>query len=85
MRRAMLLFVVLVVVTLAVTLPGVAQEEEDPWAVPEEDPWAAEAGCDWYYGYTFRRAGEWEYWCWDPLGGWWYGESEDGKSRIMIL
>ena len=46
MRRAILLFVVLVAVTLAVTLPGVAQEEEDPWAVPEEGPWAAEAGCD---------------------------------------
>ena len=72
----LLLFVVPVAVTLTVTLPGMAQEE---------DPWAAEAGCDWYFDYTFRRAGEWEYWCWDPQRGWWYGESEDGKSTIMIL
>lgn len=82
----LLLFVALVAVTLAFALPSVAQEEYTE-AAPEEYTEAApaEAGCDWYYGYTLRRSGSWEYWCWDPYSGWWYAESEDGKSKMLLL
>ncbi len=96
----LLLFVALVAVTLAFALPSVAQEEyteaapeeyteaapeEYTEAAPEETQVPAEAGCDWYYGYSLRRSGSWEYWCWDPYRGWWYAESEDGKSKMMFL
>ena len=45
----------------------------------------SEAFCDWYWGYSFRSSGGWEYWCWDPYAGWWHGESEDGQSRSTLL
>jgi hypothetical protein len=40
-------------------------------------------GCGWYWGYTFSKKGGWEWWCWSPQLGWWYGESADGKSKII--
>jgi hypothetical protein len=40
-----------------------------------------EAGCGWYWGYRFYESGGWEWWCWSPELGWWYGESEDGKKK----
>ncbi len=50
------------------------------------DQGTTEAGCGyWYWGYQFRRAGAWENWCWDPQWGWWYAESEDGKSKFVRL
>jgi hypothetical protein len=39
--------------------------------------------CGWYWDYTFYSAGGWEWWCWSPQWGWWYGESEDGKKKII--
>ncbi len=45
----------------------------------------SEAFCDWYWDYRFNAWGGWEYWCWDPQAGWWYGESEDGTSRSIRL
>lgn len=64
---------VVVLAMLALALPAFAQEEQ------------GQAFCDWYWDYTFVKAGGWEYWCWDARKGWWYAESEDGKShRISI-
>lgn len=40
-------------------------------------------GCGWYWDYTFKKTGAWEWWCWSPTLGWWYGESADGKSKII--
>ena len=65
---------VVVVTMLALALPAVAQQEG-----------TQAASCDWYWWYQFNRAGGWEYWCWDPQWGWWYGESEDGKQRSITL
>jgi hypothetical protein len=41
----------------------------------------SQAGCDWYWDYTFNPNGGWEYWCWDPLQGQWYGT--DGTNKIV--
>lgn len=57
---------------LVLALPAFAQEE-------------GQAFCDWYWDYKFNPAGGWEYWCWDPRWGWWYAESEDGKSRSITF
>jgi hypothetical protein len=43
----------------------------------------SQAGCGWYWDYTFSKRGGWEWWCWSPQLGWWYGESADGKSKII--
>ena len=43
----------------------------------------AQDSCDWYWDYTFYSAGSWEWWCWSPELGWWYGESADGKKKIF--
>jgi hypothetical protein len=64
---------VVAVTMLALALPAFAQEEQ------------GQAFCDWYWDYKFKLAGGWEYWCWDPRWGWWYAESEDGKSRSITL
>jgi hypothetical protein len=41
-------------------------------------------GCGWYWDYTFsKKNGGWEWWCWSPQLGWWYGESADGKHKII--
>lgn len=63
---------VLAVAMLVLALPAFAQEE-------------GQAFCDWYWDYTFVASGGWEYWCWDPQKGWWYGEREDGKSWHVTL
>jgi len=64
---------VVVLAMLALALPAFAQEEQ------------GQAFCDWYWDYTFVKAGGWEYWCWDPQKGWWYGEREDGKAQRIVL
>jgi hypothetical protein len=43
----------------------------------------AQESCGWYWDYTFSKSGGWEWWCWRPDWGWWYGESEDGKGKIF--
>ena len=43
----------------------------------------AQDSCGWYWDYRFYSAGSWEWWCWSPDVGWWYGESEDGKKKIL--
>ncbi len=42
----------------------------------------AAAGCDWYWGYRWYSAGAWEWWCWDPVMGWWYGTDESGTKQF---
>ena len=71
--RALLAIGVVVVAMLAVAIPAFAQEEQ------------GQAGCAWYWDYAFVKAGGWEYWCWDPQKGWWYGEREDGKAHRITL
>jgi hypothetical protein len=73
-------------VMLALALPAFAQEvvapvESTPAAPVASAP--AAAGCDWYWWSKFNPAGSWEYWCWDPQLGWWYAESEDGKTKSI--
>ena len=85
MRRAVSLFMVLAALTLAVSVPALTQEGETQGAAQtqySQEP--AEAGCYWYWGYKWSKAGEWENWCWDPQkGGWWYATSEDGKKQSI--
>jgi hypothetical protein len=71
----MLAAAILVLAMLALALPAAAQEEQG----------AQQAYCDWYWDYTFVASGGWEYWCWDPQKGWWYGEREDGKAQHIVL
>jgi hypothetical protein len=71
MRRTLLLFVVLGALTLSASLPAYSQDEYD-----------AAAGCDWYWGYRWYTAGAWEWWCWDPVMGWWYGTDESGTKQF---
>ena len=75
-----LLSAVVAVAMLALTLPAFAQEAPPAQNAPAAP---AAAGCDWYWWYKFKPAGNWERWCWDPSLGWWYAESADGKSKSM--
>ena len=71
MRRTILLVFVATMLLFASTATALGQE-------------SSQTGCDWYWATTFNPNGGWEYWCWDPqLGGWWYGESADGKHKIF--
>jgi hypothetical protein len=84
MRRTLLLFVVLGALTLSASLPAYSQDEYDPGAgeaqYAQEE--GAAAGCDWYWGYRWYTAGAWEWWCWDPVMGWWYGTDESGTKQF---
>jgi hypothetical protein len=42
---------------------------------------SSQASCDWYWDYYFNPNGSWEYWCWDPVQGQWYGTA--GNSKIV--
>jgi hypothetical protein len=64
--------VVAVTTVLVFALPALAQE-------------ATQDTCGWYWDYTFVTAGGWEYWCWNPQKGWWYGEREDGMAHRITL
>jgi hypothetical protein len=64
--------VVAVTTVLVFALPALAQE-------------ASQDTCGWYWDYTFVTAGGWEYWCWNPQKGWWYGEREDGMAHRITL
>ncbi len=59
---------------LAVALPAFAQQEQQ-----------GQAFCEWYWDYTFVSSGGWEYWCWDPQKGWWFGQREDGKAQRITM
>ncbi len=84
MRRTLLLFVVLGALTLSASLPASSQDQYDPGAgeaqYAQEE--VAAAGCDWYWGYRWYTAGAWEWWCWDPVMGWWYGTDESGTKQF---
>jgi len=84
MRRTLLLFVVLGALTLSASLPAASQDQYDLGA--GEAQYAQEegavAGCDWYWGYRWYTAGAWEWWCWDPVMGWWYGTDESGTKQF---
>jgi hypothetical protein len=43
----------------------------------------AQDSCGWYWDYTFNKSGGWEWWCWSPQWGWWYGENENGNKKII--
>ena len=88
MRRTLLLFVVLGALTLFASLPASSQDQYDPGAgeaqyVPEEE--VAAEGCGWQWGYRWNSAGAWEWWCWDPEMGWWYGSNEDGSKQYIRM
>ena len=112
MRRAILLFVVLVALTLTAGLPALTQEGElqgadqydqgagevqyDQGAGETQYDQGAgetqyaqeevtETGCGWYWGYRWNKAGAWEWWCWDPQMGWWYGSNEDGSKQFVRM
>ena len=72
--RTLLAAAILVLAMLAVALPASAQEEG-----------GQQAFCDWYWDYTFVASGGWEYWCWDPQKGWWFGQREDGKAQRITM
>jgi hypothetical protein len=84
MRRTLLLFVVLGALTLSASLPASPQDQYDAGAgeaqYAQEE--VAAAGCDWYWGYRWYSAGAWEWWCWDPVMGWWYGTDESGTKQF---
>ncbi len=40
-------------------------------------------GCGWYWAYRFNTNGGWEWWCWSPELGWWYGENEAGNKKVI--
>jgi hypothetical protein len=64
--------------------PGAGETQyQEPGATPAATP--AEAGCDWYWGYRWNKAGAWEWWCWDPEMGWWKGTDETGTKQYVRM
>jgi hypothetical protein len=61
--------VIVLAAMLAFAPQAVAQEQQDD--------------CGWYWWTKFNPSGGWEYWCWSDEWGWWYAESEDGKSKSI--
>jgi hypothetical protein len=59
--------------------PGVGEAQY----VPEEE--VAAEGCGWQWGFRWNSAGAWEWWCWDPEMGWWYGSNEDGSKQYIRM
>jgi hypothetical protein len=50
---------------------------------PQEETATTETGCSWQWGYRWNSAGGWEWWCYDPKLGWYYGENEDGSGKVL--
>ena len=52
---------------------------------PQEEEQAAttETGCSWQWGYRWNSAGGWEWWCYDPQMGWYYGENQEGNGKVL--
>ncbi len=71
--------------------PAVGELPYDPGAgeaqYPQEEEQAAttETGCSWQWGYRWNSVGAWEWWCWDPEMGWWYGSNEDGSKQFVRM
>jgi len=67
--------------------PGVGEAQYDPGF--GEDQYAqeevAESGCGWQWGYRWNSAGGWEWWCYDPQLGWYYGENESGSGEVLRI
>ncbi len=98
MRRALLLLILLVALTLSASLTAFPQEgfpqvegasqdalgaEEAQY--PQEEAATTEDGCSWRWGHRFNKAGGWEWWCYDPQTGRWYATNEDGSERYVEL
>src|SRR5215217_1773702 len=49
---------------------------------PQEQA-VTETGCSWQWGYRRNTAGAWEWWCYDPNLGWYYGTNEDGSGKYL--
>ena len=75
MRTMLAAAVFLVLAMLTLALPAAAQQEVG----------GQQAYCEWYWDYTFVASGGWEYWCWDPQKGWWFGQREDGKAQRITM
>ena len=58
--------------------PGVGETQY----APQEEQAVAAEGCGWYWGFRWNSAGAWEWWCWDPQMGWWYGSNADGSKQF---
>jgi hypothetical protein len=73
-------------------LQGAAQYDLPAGEAQYIDPGVGEAqyaqeevaaeGCGWYWGFRWNSAGAWEWWCWDPEMGWWYGTNESGSKQF---
>ncbi len=50
---------------------------------PQEQAVSTETGCSWQWGYRWNSAGGWEWWCYDPQMGWYYGENQDGSGKYQ--
>ena len=96
MRRALLLFVVAGALTLSASLTAFPQEAGEPQqqGAAQYEPEAGEAqyaqeeavtetGCSWQWGYRWNSAGGWEWWCYDPQMGWYYGENQEGNGKVL--
>jgi len=78
--------VALTATMLAVSsLVGNAQEYSGQYASDGQYDSATgqQEGCAWYWDYRFNKNGAWEWWCWSPGLGWWYGESEAGNRKVL--
>ena len=76
MRTMLAAAVFLALAMAALALPAAAQQEVGG---------QQQAYCEWYWDYTFVASGGWEYWCWDPQKGWWFGQREDGKAQRITM
>ena|SRR5215217_1072492 len=68
--------------------PGAGEAQPEPGAgeaqYPQEEQAATtETGCSWQWGYRWNSAGGWEWWCYDPQLGWYYGTNEDGSGKYQ--
>src|SRR5215213_3164145 len=63
---------------------GVAQYEPEAGEAqyPQEQA-VTETGCSWQWGYRWNSAVGWEWWCYDPNLGWYYGTNEDGSGKYQ--
>jgi hypothetical protein len=67
--------------------PAAEELQSEPQAgeaqYPQEEEAVTETGCSWQWGYRWNSAGGWEWWCYDPQMGWYYGTNEDGSGKYL--
>ena len=68
--------------------PAAGELQSEPEAgeaqYPQEEQAATtETGCSWQWGYRWNSAGGWEWWCYDPNLGWYYGENQEGNGKVL--